>query len=498
MTAARAIAFDSVAFRWVLGAVLAAAYFAAGLWLNVEPSHEAAVRDGICRQLLAGETAGRQGVVSSGWWGPLSTLAALPFVFLAAGCAFPIGPLAASAVFGAATVCLLSQALRLWGAGRWRWAWAAALAVNPLFAAECWRGTGSTAVSCFVLLMTYSLGAWIAHRRIHDLVWFALGSAAVASAGLDLVPWLLAAWACLAAAEFRHRTAAESSATLIVGLLPGVYVAGLWILMNWLIMGDPLYFIRALLVPLRPEPAVTVVPDRALAACGVMLAVAGFGFAAAVWRRNGTEAATALMALAVAGNAALAIRTGLFWDTATWMAVLLPLAFLIAGRWVATRWPAGIGGWAVSSAAAALAAVLLAAWGPGASPALDDGTFAQTAREREDALRLSQLEHHVRARSGPAVKVFACGYDAFALLRAAPEGVFVRALDFNFDKAARDYYGQTLFILVHRPVGRSAMDSMHWKYRDIFIQGSQDILYDGDWGAWRLFEIIQGAAIRKD
>lgn len=500
MTKARTINTDSTAFRWVLGSVLAAAYFAAGLWLNIEPSHEAAVRDGICRQLLAGETAGRQGMVSSGWWGPLSTLVSLPFVFLASGCSFSIGPLAASAVFGAATVGLLCQILRLWGAGRWRWVWAAAFAINPLFASECWKGTGTPILSCFVLLATYSLGAWIAHRRIRDLVWFALGTAATAAGGLDLAPWVLAAWICFAVAEFRRKGGAERSATLIVGLLPGLYVVAIWVLMNWLIMGDALYFLRSLFPRVcRPEPVVTAVADWVLMAGGFVVAVAGLGLVRSVWKRDSAEAVPALMALALIANAGLAARTGMLWDTAFWVAILQTLAFLMVGRWLAARSAGGVAAWGVSIPVAGLCAVLLMTRGPEAACDLTGGGAGQSAREREHVSRLAQLEHHVRSRcGGPAVKVFVCGYDGFGLLRIAPKGVFVRALDFNFDKAARDYYGQSLFILVHRPVGRAGMDSLHWKFRDIFVQGGPDTLYDEDWGEWRLFEIIQGSSARKE
>jgi hypothetical protein len=69
--------------------------------------------------------------------------------------------------------------------------------------------------------------------------------------------------------------------------------------------------------------------------------------------------------------------------------------------------------------------------------------------------------------------------------------VFVRSLDFNFDKAKQDYPGRDLFVLVRQPRARSGMDSIHWKYPRIFELGSHTTLYDGDFGDWRLFEIVQ-------
>jgi hypothetical protein len=106
---------------------------------------------------------------------------------------------------------------------------------------------------------------------------------------------------------------------------------------------------------------------------------------------------------------------------------------------------------------------------------------------------LADLERHVEERT-PFAKVFVCGYESFALLKGTPSRIFEHALDFNFDKAKRDYYGHVLYLLVHRPDQRHAMDSVHWKYRNIYVQGGRDTLYDSDWGDWRLFELVQASA----
>ena len=45
--------------------------------------------------------------------------------------------------------------------------------------------------------------------------------------------------------------------------------------------------------------------------------------------------------------------------------------------------------------------------------------------------------------------------------------------------------------IVHQPVGGSAFESIHWKYPELFTRGHRNLLYYGDWGAWRLFEIIK-------
>jgi hypothetical protein len=148
------------------------------------------------------------------------------------------------------------------------------------------------------------------------------------------------------------------------------------------------------------------------------------------------------------------------------------------------RWPA-------AAVAAALAAGLALSPG-GAAP----GRRAPgRSIEQERSIWLPRIERHVLGRS-PYAKVFVCGYDSFRLLGSETGPVFAHALDLNFHQVKNDYYGHTLFVLVHRPEGRSAMDSIHWQVPRMFELGHRETLYDGDWGPWRLFEIIQ--APRRD
>ena len=483
--------------RWALGILLAAAYLACGILLDVAPSHDAVVRDGICRQLLAGETAGRQGAVSSLCWGPLSTLAALPFVFVAGGWAVPLGPLVVSALFGAATVLLLEQALRRWGAGRWRLVLAGGLAVNPMFVAECWNGSSSTVVAAFSVLAAYSLASWLSARRIPDLVWFALSTAMLTAAGIEVLPWVLVSWCFLATAEtLRRADAAESKATAIIAFLPGLYAMAIWVLMNWLIMGDPFYFARGLIGSGRPHGGGFIFSDRSMAAAACLTALVAAVLARAVKRRDRAEAAVATMGLALVAGSGLLGMAGLMWESSPLIGAGVPLAFLIAGYWGSTgdlRRPVK---WLAAALLVLAATLIPAGWKGPDTGGMGGVPWVRSHGDQTFAPWLPQLEHHVRSRS-EAAKVFVCGYDSFAMLRTNPGDVFVRALDFNFDKARRDYYGQTLYILIHRPAGKAALDSIHRKYRNIYIQGGRDTLYDSDWGEWRLFEIVQGSLNRK-
>ena len=209
----------------------------------------------------------------------------------------------------------------------------------------------------------------------------------------------------------------------------------------------------------------------------------------AVARRRRGEVALALLVLALPATAGLLAGRGLLWTPAPLLTALPALLAFSLGRTFVDRRGAGTAGWVVGAAAVA-ACLVLAVRLPEDRQDAGGGSPAW-----EPAQGLQALERHAHEQSRFA-QVFVCGYDSFGLLRGSGSTAFVHAMDFNFDKAKRDYYGHALFVLVRRPEQRYAMDSIHRKYPRIFIQGGPETLYDSDWGDWRLFEMIQAPRMR--
>jgi hypothetical protein len=479
--------------------VLAVVILASGLYLGREVGIEGQVREGICRELLAGHTPGRQGVVSSVWWGPFPTIVILPVTFLLPAWLGLPACLVVAALFGAATLVLIEQALRMWGTGRWRWLLTLGVALNPPFLEHCWSGSSLPMVTCLLVLSLYSVTTWVRTRSLRDLIWFATGSALLLGTSYEMSGWVLAAVLVVAVEEWRRKVSTEEKgAVLLVALLPLAYMIALWVLMCWLIMGDPFYAVRSLLAPGPGPGGSLILPDLLWWSHAGLAVLVGVTLVFALWRHDRSGVCLTVLVLALPGAAGLLAWYERLWDAAPLLLALLPAAILALGHWLAPGERAEscegrtvpcrcrtVAGWlvAVLTLAAADLPPLLTRAGPASS-------------ERSSGLSwLPDLERHVRGRSAYA-KVFVCGYESFSLLKGKSGPVFEHALDFNFDKAKHDYYGQVLYLLVHRPEERNAMDSIHWKYRNIYVQGGEDTLYDSDWGDWRLFELIQATAPR--
>ncbi len=475
--------------------LLTGIFLARGLTRLDEVSPEARIRDSICLRLVANTTDGRQALISSVWWAPLPTLARLPFVFLSRSAEIPAASILVSAALGAASIVLLLRIMGWWGVGiRFRLAVAAGLALNPHFLAECHSGSSATGVAFLVLLTAHGIVLWLTERRVRGLAFLGLGAALLIVSGVEVAAWALIALGVVIAHEFSTRlTGARRESTLILGLFPAAYAIGLWLLVNWLIMGDALYLLRSL--GSRPVDAGALSlddRDRAvffgLSAAPLVLLAA----TSAIGRSKG-GAILAVLGLALLVPAAALAAGRCLWDTTSILIVLVPLGALGAG-WLVRLWS---GRWRAAAVLAALLPLAPAAWTWAAAAAGVPASALGPVRDRSlsAAPPLASIARRVLAETRYP-RVFVCGYGSFAALGAADGPVFVHALDFDFVQARRDYYGHRLYLLVQRPAGRAGRESVYWKYPRLFDEGAASTLHHSDWGEWRLYEIIEGRSFR--
>jgi hypothetical protein len=265
-------------------------------------------------------------------------------------------------------------------------------------------------------------------------------------------------------------------AWLLLGGLPLVYALGVWLLLNRLILGDPLFFLRSLgyavphlslfllaqLVPalaLVPALVVTWVLDArqpkpgagpaagsawlisfavVLIACGKVLDVFGLGWSTVTLH---------VCALAVLMIALARLRQPIY-------RLVLSLALFVG---LSTFWYGG-----VAREAAALVA-------------------------REAICR--SVEAYVNSRT-PYGRVFVVGYAGLDLLRGYSGDRLVPNLDLHVGSLRRAYKGQNLYVLVPKPQGEVRAESVFWKYPDIYGLGCDRLLFSEAFGAWHLFEVV--------
>ena len=404
-----------------------------------------------------------------------------------------------SAFFGAALLCLLNHILRHWRVGGIRFLWIGGLALQPFFLRQCIDGSSNTIVAFLTLVSAYGLALWMTERKLRALVLIGVGGSLLFLSSLAMALWLLIALGALACTPSDAPPApSERGAVGILILWPILYAIGLWALANWLILGDGFYLFRSLAL----GGADTAMGGgmlrelvRQAAYCwpaGCMVLLLG----AAVRKRDLRGLSLGLIGLCPLAVAALLAAFGYLWDPTPVLVSLVPLAILALGyvHRLQAPSPAGRRVWIYGTMV--FCAFTLALYRPGA------GAFGRIlAREAaeigaRDSAWLSQIRREV-SRTPGEVRVFVCGYDSFRLLGAREDPVFLRALDFNFYQAVKDYHGYRMYLMVHQPTGAGAFESIHWKYPQLFTLGHRNLLYYRDWGDWRLFELVQ-APRRED
>ncbi len=435
----------------------------------------AAQAAGICRELLAGTTAGRQALFGSCWAAPLHILFYLPFSWLFSE------PLAGHAAFWMAWFFVfwsVREALKSAEQNILKIIMAqttiAALAVCASNTELMQTGTALTVG--LVLLCASSVADWAAHRRLRDVVSAAAACAFLAMCGFNVLGFACISAVLLPIAALGHReTRQRFQAWLLLGWLPLVYTLGVWMLLNRLVLGDALFFLRSIrfLTPdscqfltMLTTPAIIMLPALALT----------------WWIDNraetpgaGSVAATAtLISMAVMLIACAKVFTwhNIAWTETVLYSCALSLMIVAVAR---LRQPAYR-----SCLSLALIVWLSNAW------------FARDVAEDDSAARtkiIGEVEAYVNSAT-PYGRVFVLGYTGLDLLRDYDGKLLMPNLDLHIGSLRRDYKGQELYLLVPRPDGRARAESVFWKHPDIYQLGADRLLYAGTFGSWRLFQVV--------
>jgi len=227
-------------------------------WDVIQVSEEAVVRSGIATDLLDGLTAGRRGLIGSLLWSPLPTILGLPFVYLLGlvskgfdlpvlntALAWPVLAAAASSF----TVVLLNRWFRQSGL-HWliRYPLLIGYQLCPPILAAVLAGTSAPLLVLFAVAGLRFLHHWLVTLDVRSLAY--VGTLAGLTMVTDwrtvvlvLVVLLVIIVRLLRAAPIKG----FAQSALLVLLVPVVYLGVVWTLTNWLIMGNPFYFLKGLL-----------------------------------------------------------------------------------------------------------------------------------------------------------------------------------------------------------------------------------------------------------
>lgn len=180
-------------------------------------------------------------------WPPLSTVVFLPFA--------AIKPLATSlaalpltsAVFAAALLCVLNRLFQLAEMPRLqRYLLLLALAVNPMILFYATNGMSEIVYLYFLVAGVYFFFKWYLDRIPSSLILASVFLTAGILSRYEVIIWAIVLTAAITIALIRqHVLRLELEGSMLAYLAPIAYGVSMWLFFNWLIVGDPLHWLRS-------------------------------------------------------------------------------------------------------------------------------------------------------------------------------------------------------------------------------------------------------------
>jgi hypothetical protein len=178
---------------------------------------------------------------------PLTTMVFLPFSVVKPLATSLVALPLTSAIFGGTMIVAMNRLFaRCSMPGPQRWLVLAFFAFNPLLVFYAGNGMSEMAYLAILTFALYCFASWVLTTQPRYLV-----AAAMAFSLLVLLRYSFGIWAIFIAALLavglgrRGAESDETEGTLITFLAPLVYALGVWILFNWLIVGDPLRWLSS-------------------------------------------------------------------------------------------------------------------------------------------------------------------------------------------------------------------------------------------------------------
>jgi hypothetical protein len=435
----------------VSAALLAVVFYYHGRVVSV--SEEAMVCSGVGGDFLAGRLEGRQGLVGSLKWPPFPTLLGLPFVkiphFGTSGLAFPV----VNAIVSAFMLTLLNGWLSRFGIPRLaRFPILGFYQASPPVIAAVLTGSSATMLLLMLMAGGYFLVHWLRTLDLRSLAYLGvLGGLSVITRYQAIVLVILVT-AVIVARTLRAKEPSFRPATLLVFLIPSLYTVGLWFMGNWLIMGDPVYFLRGVVPMESGSVGAEIIP-----AC------------------RGVDWQLYLPPLLLF---VVAWLTGKDWRGSAWRSVTLPLALMALLALIV--WPY-------------VAEIRSLADRPDSIP-IPSGHARQLKEVDDIVLYLAEQR--------PEAKVFVSGYTGYPfVIRSQTPDAFVHLMTLDPGEIQRRTRGQTLLFLVPRPKGLNAWEDINLRLPWLFDEYMKHLLVDRDlcfsfvlvkeWDDWHLIEAVR-------
>ena len=471
---------------------------------------EVNIRSGMAADLVDGNERGRQGLVCSVFWAPLPTLLILPFAFSKALLDSGFACVIISAAGGALACLFMFKALRRFSVPRMAlYPMIALAAFNPWMLLVSSTGSSEALLLGFLCAALWSFVLWHYDGRLSGLVGLSIMAALLPLVKHQAILFsvlIVGLATAISVARGKPRLR-RTEGTLLLAAFPTVYMIGLWFLFNWLIMGDAVFFLRgAYIDPILSEPttemagiqgmlsgtSLSPVSMRTVSPFFAQFLIVPFSAVALVLlavclvrARNWPVVLFVCLLVAMPVYHVLMARHGQSFDITGDMSVAIPICIFIAGYFLYSTFGRKR---AAMGAGSAVVLLLLAGGTVGsyycANENLVPTPFVRTASFPYVAPRKQGNEgkilEYIRSKEGLDSRIALMGFQGYDFIRRVNGGEeFVHLINVDIPLIDFRTKGKTLWMLVPKPSGLGAFDSVNLAYRGLYEAKQRDI-FTGD------------------
>jgi hypothetical protein len=460
-------------------------------------------------------------------WPPLPSLLNIPILLLKDWfpelAAFGFSGILVTAAFSAATVSIVYTEFRFHQASPLTsLVFAALIGLHPMVLLYGANGMSEMVFGCFLALAIAHFIRWSRTGESRPLIFLAFSLAFAFLVRYEAAFVAMAvSFAIMMHAIVQHRDMRSPDrlifrmeGTLIVVLAPFAYTVAAWILLNYSIMGDPLYFLRSnysnasqtgntevvdpsLSGGLEYLSALQLVWIKSLPFLPPVLLLLAFRLITGRWKRMDTLSLLALVA-AVPSLQFLMLLTG---SSFAWLRFFMyPL--VIAAAWM----PHEYGLYRNSRLKALFLSVLAAGFLASAALTWNIMQNPDLAPDEYTALHFEGSSVHERTLSAieaaravdrlieedPDALVLTDSFSSYEIIvKSRYPGQFVNSTDRDYRFKLEAPWEGVRYILVPKPQGQAALDSISTTYPGLFEEGyewTRHVVSIGD--LWKIYEVM--------
>lgn len=444
-------------------------------------------------------------------WAPLPVLLQVPLLMLPALRNDGLAGNVLTALSGAGTALVLLLFMRRAGVPLLaRWLLVGAYLLNPMVLLYSVNGMSEMVLLFLSVLALYLYRRWQASDRWSDLgaAGLAAGLACLARYDGVLLAAIMALVIGLQAVGRRPDNLHYAQSALLLFGAPVVYLGSLWIMANWMIMADPLFFVHSPLSLAARLPSllagrewIVALKDNVLASAGVSLGetwivypafivLSGLVLLLAMRRRSGRSIGVMLGAWALAAFSAANVYLGNSQFSERYFMSAIPMAFVLAAEVLALlpRWRMPVG---LALGAGLLLSNLATA---GAMTRPDPFDHDHDFLPALLSGRSTSIFHQERALAefidreteGPILVDDFQGNQVMVF--SDQPGRYIITSHSEFQAILREPFGKVDYLLVNRPQSYY-VDMINRTYPELFESGGEGVELVQARGDWKMFRI---------